>query len=106
MPWSHGFGEKELIYTGGLFGLGVSQGPAHLVPGLCCCANGKTQAKNHAWGLGNDAYHVEGGRGLVWGTGEKWESVSGSRLGVKEFRRKYGRGLGLEEEMRDEAGEE
>lgn len=55
---------------------GISRGPAHLVPGLCWCADGETQAKNHAWGLGDDADHVEGGGRLVWGTGEKWESVS------------------------------
>ena len=42
-----------------------------LMPGLGWCANWKPQAKNHARGLGNDADHVEGGWGLVWGTGEQ-----------------------------------
>lgn len=69
-------------------GLGVSQGPAHLVPSLCWRANGETQAKNHARSLGDDADHVEGGGGLVWGTEEKWESVSGPTLRVSEFRSK------------------
>lgn len=69
-------------------GLGVRQGPAHLVPSLCWRANGETQAKNHARGLGDDADHVERGGWLVWGTEEKRESVSGPRLLVSEFRSK------------------
>jgi hypothetical protein len=80
----------EFVYAPGLLSLGVSQSPAHLVPGLGWCANGKTQAKNHAWGLGNDADQVEGGWGLVWGTGEKWEEVSHPELGVYQLNRSRG----------------
>lgn len=82
MAWPCGFGVKEPVYTPD------SLGPAHLVPGLCWCSDGKTQAKNHARGLGNDADHVEGGGRLVWGTEEKWQLVSSPRLAVNEFRRK------------------
>ena len=65
-------GEKEPVDTLGLVGRRVSWGPAHLVPSLCWCADEETQAEHHARGLGDDADHVEGGGGLVWGTGEKW----------------------------------
>lgn len=52
------------------------------MPGLGWCANWKAQAKNHARGLGNDADHVEGGWGLVWGAGEK-EASELSRVECK-----------------------
>lgn len=59
---------KQFIYTPELLSQAVR---AYLMPGLGWCANRKPQAKDHARGLGNDADHVEGGWGLVWGTGEK-----------------------------------
>lgn len=70
---------KQFIYTPELFSQVVR---AYLMPGLGWCANWKPQAKNHARGLGNDADHVEGGWGLVWGTGEKQKQVSCPGLSV------------------------